>query len=222
MNIVNEINNNDFKVIKINRQPTLIKNGLKYFPKLKKWNIDYIIENYGEKSCSYSYHARPVRSKLECNYKTYFENYNKTYTFTRKIFDINEKNTFIDDFTFPNPFLCIKDLDKQIFYCGPAYSGALPHSHGPALNLMVYGRKRWIFFDTLNEIGKKLENKYYQKYPKDVTWMDWFKIEYKNLKQQTNIIECIQEPNDIVYVPDNYNHTVFNMKDTMGIVVELK
>ncbi len=221
MNIINDIDLDKFKQIKENRIPTLIKNGLKYFPKLQKWNKNYIIEKYGNEICNYSYHARPVRSNLYCNYIDFFNKYNNTYSFSRKTFDITKIDTFIQDLTFPNPLFSKKNINKHIFFTGPEYSGALPHSHGPALNLMVYGRKRWIFFDANDTIGKKLEQYYYKKYPKDVLWIDWFKLEYKKLKKQIDIIECIQEPNDIVFVPNEYNHTVFNMKETMGIVIEL-
>ena len=34
-------------------------------------------------------------------------------------------------------------------------------------------------------------------------------------------VEFIQEPNDIVFITDKFNHTVFNEEETMGIVVEL-
>ena len=44
----------------------------------------------------------------------------------------------------------------------------------------------------------------------------------KNLIYKTDVIEFIQHPNDIVFVPRGYLHTVCNNKDTMGILIEKK
>jgi len=223
MNIIYEIENINVNNIKQKRVPTLIKNGLQYFNKLKSWDERYIIENYGNSNCNYSYHARPVRSKLETTYYNYFNNLKKnSYTFTRTNYDINNNNNFfINDLTFPNPFFNKEDIDKYIFYSGPKNTGALPHSHGSAFNLMVYGKKKWIFFDTITNIGKLTEQNYYKKYPRDVTYNYWYEKEYLLLKNTLPIIECIQEQTDIIYIPNKFNHSVLNLDDTMGIVVEL-
>ena len=223
MNTIDNISKDKFREIRLKRIPTLIKNGLSYFPNLEKWNKEYIVEKYGDIDCTYSYHARPVRSKSKTNYRNFFNKYNKeTYTFTRKIYNINdEKGKIISDINYPNPFFDRVNIDRYIFYSGPKHTGALPHSHGPALNLMKYGRKRWIFFDTFYQDGKKLEQYYYNKYPLNVSWLEWYNKEYNSMDKFVKTVECIQEPNDLVFIPDNFNHTVFNEEETMGIVVEL-
>ena len=222
MNIVYDISHSDFNKIKENRIPTLIKNGLKNFPELKNWNTEYIIKKYGKTNCIYTNDARPVSSRLTATYTDFFYNLsNKNYTFTRKMYDINNTLDFIDDFTFPNPYFSKNEIEKHIFYSGPATTGALPHSHGAALNLMIYGKKKWIFFDKITHIGKKLEQYYYKNYPPKSQYNDWYNSEYDTLKKTIPIIECIQEPTDIVFVPNQYNHTVLNLETTMGIVVEL-
>ena len=86
---------------------------------------------------------------------------------------------------------------------------------------MKYGRKRWIFFDTFYQEGKKLEQYYYNKYPIDISWLEWYNKEYNSMEKYVEKVECIQEPNDLVFIPDKFNHTVFNEEETMGIVVEL-
>ena len=220
MNVVNNITKLEFEEIQKKRIPTLIKNGLKDFPRIKEWNKDYILKKYGKSMCNYSYDSRPVRSKSICSISEYFNNYPDSYSFTRKKFNPLETNVFTDDITFPNNLFYKKDIDKSIFYCGPSHTGALPHSHGAALNFMVYGKKKWIMFDTKTELARKVQQYYYEKYPSAI-WMEWFKAEYKNLKENIPILECIQEDNDIMFVPDGYNHTVFNMKPTMGVVVEI-
>ena len=110
----------------------------------------------------------------------------------------------------------------MLFFAGLKNTAALPHSHGAALNLMVYGEKKWIFFDSNTPTGTTIEQFYYKKYPKHEEWINWYNQEYDKLKLSIPIIECIQELNDIVYIPNKFNHTVLNIEETMGIVVETK
>jgi len=221
MNIIYDINILDILKIKNNRTPTLIKNGVYFFDNLKKWNENYIIDTYGNLNCNYSYHARPVRSNLQTTYVNYFNNLNNnTYTFTRTKY-LENNTDFIKDFTFPNPFFCKENIDKHIFYSGPKNTGALPHSHGSAINFMIFGKKKWIFFDTKTSIGKRLEQYYYTKYPKDIKYDEWYENEYEKLKKIVPLIECTQDSNDVVFIPKDYNHSVLNLEKTMGIVIEL-
>jgi len=226
MNIINienmdteELINNLIN-IKKNRTPTIIKNGLKYFPKIQKWNEKYIIEIFGDNmgSITIKNDARPEAyfNYYNISYKDYFDKYTDTLSFTRKNFTEQDKNTFIDDIEFTNPFFTKNSIISYIFYTGPINSGLLPHKHGDVFNLMVYGEKKWIFFEN-DEL-----NKYYKfKYPNHILWQDWYDNEYETLKKTNNIIEYIQEKNDIIYVPRNYIHTIVNKKKTMGIVIEL-
>lgn len=215
----------NFKDIKLKRTPYLFKNKLKEFTNLEKFNKNYILSKYGENLCNYSYYDRPVRSRLKCTLQEFYNiHYNTCYTFTRSIFDINNtsnKNLIINEINYPNNFFNINEIDKYIFYCGKEKSGCLPHSHGAALNLMSYGKKKWIFFDSLTKKGKEFENYFYNKYPLNNEWIDWYNNEYKNLCDNIEVIEFIQESNDIVFIPNNYNHTVYNLQETMGIVIEL-
>jgi len=213
---------NIFNEIRQKRIPTVIKKGVNYFPNLYNWDKTYIINKFGNNECNYTYDSRPAYSNLKCNYKDYFNIYhNNTYSFTRKTYDINDKHKFIDELHFPNPFFLKTNIDKYIFYSGPEYTGSLPHSHGEALNLMVSGQKKWILFDRNDIMGDRLQRDYYNNYGKHKLWIDWYNNEYENLKKSIKIVEYTQEPNDIIYIPYDYSHTVFNNKETMGIIIEI-
>ena len=84
---------------------------------------------------------------------------------------------------------------------------------------MIYGEKKWILYD-FNKITAELTETYGKKYKKNIMWKNWYKNEYKNLISKTDVIEFIQQPNDIVFVPNRYLHTVYNNKNTMGILIE--
>ena len=204
------------------RIPTLIKNGLKYFPELQKWNEEYIYKKYGNKKCSVAKDGKRIEKHFNdknMNYKNYFEKNKNLYLFSRESYHKKKVNTYIDDLTFPNPFFNKKDIHHHVFYTGPKSSGILPHNHGDAFNLMIYGEKKWILFDS-NIITQKINRFYEKKYKKNILWENWYKNEYKYLISKTNVIEFIQNPNDIVFVPRGYLHTVYNNKDTMGILIE--
>ena len=154
-------------------------------------------------------------------YKEYFEKIKNLYVFSREQYDITKKNTYIDYLRFPNPFFNKKDIHHYIFYTGPKDTGILPYAHGDVFNLMIYGEKKWILYD-FNKITAELTETYGKKYKKNIMWKNWYKNEYKKLISKTDVIEFIQQPNDIVFVPNGYLHTVYNNKNTMGILIEKK
>jgi hypothetical protein len=219
MNVIDGVDNfNDVRKLRV---PTFIKNCLRYFPDLQKWDAAYIADKFGDHSCTYSNDARPVRSKLETTYSDFFNRLaDDFYLFSRSEYD-SKNPRFISDFSFPNPLFRKSSIERHIFFAGPSQSGALPHSHGAAFNFMICGLKRWIFFDSSSDMGHKLEQFYYAKYPKDAQWIDWYNNEYEDLKKRIAVYECVQEPHDIVYIPEKFNHTVCNVNETLGIVVEV-
>lgn len=224
MKVIQDISYEKFKEYRNDRVPVLIKNGLKYFPKLKEWSLDIISSKYPNVKCKYSGDSRPVRSKLVTSYSDFCKNKsNKYYTFTRTKYNCLNK-TFIEDFNFPNVLFNENDIDKHIFFAGPENTGALPHKHGDALNFLVSGTKKWVLFDAIQGCrGNDYQNYYYRKYPAKHKSLEWFDDEYEKLKFDSNIIinECFQESNDIVYIPRHFSHTTLNQTDVLGIVIEL-
>jgi oxalate decarboxylase/phosphoglucose isomerase-like protein (cupin superfamily) len=222
MNTVTDITRESLADLRRRRIPTLIKNGTSEFKNLKKWDKEYIIKKWGKSICSYSDDARPVYSSKRATYENFFNNLydKKEYTFTRQ--GVVERGDFLSDFTFPNVFFDEGDVGGHIFFSGDAGTGALPHSHGDALNFMVYGKKKWILFDSSTIVGARLELLYYDEYAKGSLWPQWYEAEYLNLKKTIQTIECTQESGDVVFVPYRYNHSVYNLSSTMGIIIEYK
>jgi hypothetical protein len=204
--------------------PQLFRNALDEFPVVKQWTPEIIASRYGSLTCKYANDSRPVRSNMVTTYAEFFETkVDDFYTFTRQPYE--EGGPFIEDFSFPNSFLKSADeIARHIFFSGPAGTGALPHSHGAALNFLVSGRKRWVMFDATAGPGRQLEREYYQKYPSSCHSRDWFSLEYPRLQQRglVKIYEFIQEAGDVIYIPANFNHATLNETPVLGIVLELK
>ena len=210
----------NFKEYVDGRIPVLIKNGLDEFNQLQKWTEDYIINKFGHRECKIANHSRPVRSKTKTTYLDFFSNkLTDFYSFTRIKYDKNNK-LFINDITFPNKFLNELDLDKHIFFAGPKDTGALPHEHGNALNLLVSGKKKWVMFDTYLHKGKAYQNYYYKQYTSKHKSIDWFNTEYDRLSTDVKLYECVQESNDIIFIPKGFSHTTLNKTEVLGIVLE--
>ena len=215
-----EVNDEKIKsLIEIN-EPFLIKNGLKAFDKIIKWNQEYLVNKFQNEKCHYSFDARPVMSRNNDTLKNYFENFKSTaYLFDRKKYSINKH--FLDDLYFPNPYFNEKMISNYILYSGSTNTGALPHSHGAAFNCMVYGKKQWILFDSSTMQGKQLERYYYKNYSNGCMWKQWYDKEYEKLLNINITKECIQNSGDIIYIPKYYNHAVLNKEDTLGLVIEI-
>lgn len=97
------------------------------------------------------------------------------------------------------------------FYLGPPGTGAPMHNHRNAFNALVYGRKRWVVMPqrftmwSLRHIN---------------TWLD---KDYRRLKDKYGehaVLDCIQEPGDIMYVPKFWAHGVLNLAESVGYAME--
>ena len=49
--------------------------------------------------------------------------------------------------------------------------------------------------------------------------LPWFSDDYPGVGQP--LFECVQEPGDIVYVPEDYGHAVLNMEESLAIAGEM-
>jgi len=206
-------------------QPLLIRNGVSLFPQVQAWTGDLISKKYPQMKCKYAKDSRPVRSKMITTYSDFFANKAETfYTFTRTQYTPDDTAAFIEDFQFPNPLFTQNDIDKHIFFSGPAGTGALPHEHGAALNFLVSGEKRWVMFDAKTDKGSRYQQYYYRKYPANHMSTEWFEQEYNQLMATADmkVYECVQQANDIVYIPAKFSHTTLNHTAVLGIVIELK
>jgi hypothetical protein len=34
--------------------------------------------------------------------------------------------------------------------------------------------------------------------------------------------QCVQNPRDIIYIPDKYGHAVLNLEETVGVAAEMR
>jgi len=75
------------------------------------------------------------------------------------------------------------------------------------MNLALFGRKRWFLYPP----GRA----FWSRNP-SLTWY----LE-DGPKRDGDHYECIQEPGDIMYVPDSFGHAVINLEDSVAVAMEV-
>ena len=95
-----------------------------------------------------------------------------------------------------------------LFFLCPALSGVSLHQHTNAWNGLVYGRKRWFLLPPYALWG-----------PTGMPMLSWVRDFYPQLAPHVH--ECIQEAGEVLYVPSDWYHGVLNVKDSVGVVVEV-
>ena len=208
------------------RIPVLIKGGAKDWPLMQKWNKSYVIKKAGGHMCTVVTDSRPASSTIRTTLKDYFKNYKGKSTLTLQKYEEGSVLPLLNDLPIPSPFFSSQSIRRYFFFHSVKDAGTLPHKHGDAFNVLVSGSKRWIFHDASIEIAPKGNAKlteYAKTYPSGSTAQSWFKKELPDLAnslKKTQVYQCIQEPGDIVFIPSEYSHTVLNLSEVMGVVID--
>jgi hypothetical protein len=97
-------------------------------------------------------------------------------------------------------------LNNYQFMIGPARTGASPHIHNSAINLLVFGRKIWFIFQP--------QDSFYSNKPV----YDWLLNDLQTLLANGVVPAlCTQQPGDILFVPNLWGHAVIATKDSVNM-----
>lgn len=101
---------------------------------------------------------------------------------------------------------------KPIFMIGSARSGIGFHRHGTALHYNVHGRKRWFFYKPKSNPPGGVHG----------SWgiVDWLQRVYPVTKRKSPPVECIQQPGDVLYIPEGWYHAVVNLADSVAVTLQ--
>lgn len=206
------------------RIPVLLKGVAKDWELMDKWSKDYIMESSGSYVCNIISDSRPASSKDQTTLNNYFSRVKGKSTLTLERFDKDDFPAFLNDIPIPNELFGMKDIARYFFFHSVTDAGTLPHNHRDAFNILQSGSKKWAFFDASqmhSPLGFKVQREFFASYPQGSHARDWFKNELPKLgKRLPDVQTCIQEAGDIVYIPSEYSHTVLNLSEVMGLVIE--
>lgn len=107
-----------------------------------------------------------------------------------------------------NPSVTHISMTKTQFYVGPPLSGAPFHFHRNAWNVLIYGLKRWFLMPPPHA-----------HYSRQHVW-DWWKTSHMNAASLDHVLECVQHPGDMMFVPDMWGHSVINLRESIGMAAE--
>jgi hypothetical protein len=125
------------------------------------------------------------------------------------------------NFSLPRVFQ--KENAFEQFVMGPPFSGAMPHFHGAAVNVLVVGVKLWVL---VPPAGAAFVDAHAIKWFRD----DYFATHSRALEGDgTNYGKggkggwhfiFTQAPGDLVYVPPYWGHAVLNLADSYAVALE--
>ena len=95
---------------------------------------------------------------------------------------------------------------NPFFMLGRHNSGLSFHTHAAAFNALCLGTKRWVLVDPASPIFPNLFQ------PKS----QWLERVMPALPLETRPLECLQRAGDVLYVPENWGHAVWNDPDRDG------
>ena len=192
----------------------------------RAWRRDNFLEKYGDlvfKTGSIGYASalgKPMPEMTVREYVSYMESTEQEYNNTLYIFQndiIGTHPQLGDDFdVFPPIVQAIPEAvgfqsggvkSGVQFYLGPKDTGAQPHTHAHAWNMMAYGRKLWYMWNPAQAFYTTMPIRPY---------MD---AVISKLPAEEQPITCVQEAGDFVYVPAAWGHTALNLEDSIGIAI---
>jgi ankyrin repeat protein len=94
---------------------------------------------------------------------------------------------------------------------GPPLSGAMPHFHPDAANVLVFGLKLWL-------VWAPQDAAFSGSHARDF-FREWLRSEGP-AAGETPTIAFLQEPGDLVFVPAHFGHAILNLADSLALAVE--
>jgi hypothetical protein len=104
-------------------------------------------------------------------------------------------------------FKCIEETKEKGYGICPKGTGVGFHVHHNALNELVYGKKMWFFYESLEKVPRLVNRK--------TTMKDVYKIFNRT---KSKVKKCIQEEGDIINVPYHWAHATFNLETSFAVV----
>ncbi|EKX49962.1 hypothetical protein GUITHDRAFT_67304 [Guillardia theta CCMP2712] len=205
-------------------RPVIVTDVVKHWPAFKKWNREYLLENFGEKE----FEVGPVKMKMNnfYHYCDHAKEEKPLYLFD-KDFPVTCPS-LVEDYEVPEYF-------KQDFFealgdsrpnwrwiiIGPARSGSSFHidpNSTSAWNAVISGRKKWIMFPPGQRPPGVFPSADMANVATSASIWEWFLNFYPATKScKVRPLECVCEAGEIIFVPNGWWHCVLNLEPSVAI-----
>lgn len=94
------------------------------------------------------------------------------------------------------------------FYLGGPKTGAPNHYHSHAINVLLYGAKRWFLTP-----------------PRNADYSSLAPVEFLEQEvphRQHSMVQCVQRTGEIMYVPADWGHAIVNVRPSIGFAGEFR
>ena len=119
-----------------------------------------------------------------------------------------------------NPIVCpppsgLLGMQKMQYYQGEAWSGAPFHMHSDALNMVVAGKKRWLWVAPRDAVWTRRHIQEYTGEAEGRPWKDFaaLKADASGGDEGGELMECAQHGGDVMYIAQGWGHASLNVQD---------
>jgi histone arginine demethylase JMJD6 len=198
---------------------------------MRTWTDTWLLERFGDAAHTVTLDARPAIEgfKKRVSLSEFLRHQGRgeqpEYLFQTWLechFDAAQD--LLGDLDVPPVILRLGLAGKWRMFVGPAMSGTLPHHHHAAINALARGRKRWAIFAGRGPgHTRRLLEEGYAAYDRGSLAADWFVRECPRLRARPRVRlwELIQEPGDLVFIPEGHIHAIVNLDPVLGFGAEL-
>ncbi|BFZ08063.1 hypothetical protein BsWGS_11102 [Bradybaena similaris] len=104
--------------------------------------------------------------------------------------------------------------DDSIFFLGSSMTGVVFHKHSDTWNGVVFGSKRWFLYPNTKTPPGGVHHGF--------SLLEWVDHVYPNLTDVDKPMECVQQPGEILYLPEGTYHATLNLGDTIAVAIQKK
>ncbi|RIA98447.1 hypothetical protein C1645_685850 [Glomus cerebriforme] len=208
----------------IPNKPVIITDVVTEWPAFKKWNMEYLVEKYGD----VIFRAEAIDIKLR-NYAKYCKSTmdeSPIYLFDKEF--CKKCEGIVNDFSVPEyfeeDFFSVFGEDRPDYrwlIMGPSRSGSTFHkdpNSTSAWNAVITGSKKWIMYPPDILPPGVFTSADEAEVTSPVSIMEWYLSFYKETqKSKSRPLEGVCKAGEVIFVPNGWWHMVINLEDSIAI-----
>jgi histone arginine demethylase JMJD6 len=215
-------------------QPIIVEGVTDDWPAMHNWSIDAMEERF--RNVAFKVAKDDKGKKLRTKFKYYADYIRKQqddsplYLFETNVDDNAHIRPLRDDYKcpdiFPQDWMNLVNEDARPphrwFCIGPKRSGTTVHTDPlstAAWNVITHGQKHWVLMDP-KESKKVVKGKDLLKKGEDdeaIMYFDFILPRIKKAYPDLKIMEGLQNPGEVIFVPGDWWHGVVNTQDCVAI-----
>ncbi|XP_035666878.1 jmjC domain-containing protein 8-like [Branchiostoma floridae] len=214
----NNLTKTEFQETYQGKEPLLLKfsGGAEEWTDTETWTRAGLVGKYGDHMAVYGYsdtinsHGGEAEEMIAIkDYvhvhmdKVNASSLGTTYLADDKLLKYGE----LQDKIYPPEYLQYFRRPAGLLFLGRSGLGLGWHAHGDAWNGVVFGEKHWYVY---NRSAFPPGMHFYES-------ADWVEYVHKLLPPNKRPLECTQEAGDIVYIPQDFHHSVVNVGETIAV-----